>query len=123
VLTSALPIPRISHASWLSMSAEHFDRKVELVRSAAADRMAEVELSVRAYLTLVTEKSPALEEQLATELEVDLQFVKESPFVLAGSVSQVVEKVLERRERWGITHFMVGAGELESFAPVIEALR
>ncbi len=123
VLTSTLPIPRISHASWRSMSAEQVDAKVDLIRQAAGTRMTEIELSVRAFLTQVTNHPAALEEQLARELEVDRQFTRSSPFVLAGSVAGIAERLRERRERWGITHVVVGAAEMESFAPVLEAVR
>lgn len=85
--------------------------------------MAGIELSVRAFLTQVTDRLGALEEQLARELEVDRQFVRTSPFVLAGSVARIAETLHERRERWGITHVVVGAAEMESFAPVLEAVR
>ena len=61
VLTSSLPIPRISHASWLSMSAEHVDAKVALIRQSAGERMAGIELSVRAFLTQVTSRPEVLE--------------------------------------------------------------
>jgi probable F420-dependent oxidoreductase len=123
VLTSDLPIPRISHASWLSMSAEQVDAKVALIRRSAGARMAGIELSVRAFLTQVTSRLGALEEQLARELEVDRQFVRTSPFILAGSVARIAETLHERRERWGIAHVVVGAAEMESFAPVLEAVR
>jgi probable F420-dependent oxidoreductase len=123
VLASGLPIPRISHASWLSMSAEHADAKVALIRRSAGARMARIELSVRAFLTQVTSRLGALEEQLARELEVDRQFVRTSPFILAGSVARIAETLHERRERWGITHVVVGAAEMDSFAPVLEAVR
>jgi probable F420-dependent oxidoreductase len=123
VLTSSLPIPRISHASWLSMSAEQVDRKVDLIRQAAGARMAGIELSVRAFLTQVTSRAAALEGQLARELEVDREFTRTSPFILAGSVAGIAERLRERRDRWGITHVVVGAAEMESFAPVLDAVR
>jgi probable F420-dependent oxidoreductase len=123
VLASDLPIPHISHASWLSMSAGQVDEKVALIRRSAGARMPKVELSVRAFLTRVTSRLGALEEQLARELEVDRQFVRTSPFILAGSVARIAETLHERRERWGITHVVVGAAEMEAFAPVLEAVR
>jgi len=122
VLASDLPIPRISHASWLSMSAAQVDAKVAMIRESAGARMAGIELSVRAFLTQVTGRLGALEEQLARELEVDREFVRASPFILSGSVNRIAETLHERRERWGITHVVVGAAEMESFAPVLEAV-
>lgn len=122
-LTSALPIPNISHASWLSMSANEIDAKVNVVREAAADRLSEIELSVRTYLTHVGPDGLAVQHRLAEELEVDLNFVRESPYILVGSVAQIIEALHERRERWGFTHVMIGSGEIDAFAPIIEALK
>lgn len=123
VRTSDLPIPRISHASWMSMSAERVDAAVALIQRSAPERVADIELSVRAYLTHVTPRLEDLRRQLAGELGVGQDFVEASPFILAGSVSQIADTLRERRERWGITYIVIGAAEMESFAPVIEALR
>lgn len=122
VLTSKLPIPHISHESWLSMSAAEVDKKVALIRETAGSRAAHIELSIRAFLTQVTDRTDEFERQLSSDLSLDLDFVRHSPFVLAGSQARIVERLLERRERWGITYIVVGSAEMEAFAPVIAAL-
>ena len=43
------------------------------------------------------------------------------PYVLIGSVGEIVEKLHMCRERWGITYFAVR--ELDGFAPIIAGCR
>lgn len=43
----------------------------------------------------------------------------EIPYVLIGTIDEIVDKLHRCRDRWGISYFAVR--ELESFAPVITA--
>jgi hypothetical protein len=46
----------------------------------------------------------------------------ESPHALAGTVDQLCETIIERRERFGLSYVTVGADAVESFAPVVARL-
>jgi hypothetical protein len=48
--------------------------------------------------------------------------VEQSPFALVGPTSKIIDDLLERRERWGFSYVIVGAEDVESFAPVVAAL-
>ena len=61
-----------------------------------------------------------LAEELASRFGVDASIIDDTPFVLAGSVEQIVDKIERLRERLGITHYVVR--DHEGFAPVVEAL-
>jgi probable F420-dependent oxidoreductase len=41
---------------------------------------------------------------------------------LVGPTSKLIEDLLERRERWGFSYVIVGADDVDSFAPVVAAL-
>ena len=43
------------------------------------------------------------------------------PYLLIGTVDEIVEKLLACHDRWGISYFVVR--ELEAFAPVVAAFR
>jgi hypothetical protein len=45
-----------------------------------------------------------------------------SPFALIGSPNELIERLLERRERWGFSYVIVGAEDVDKFAPVVAAL-
>jgi hypothetical protein len=42
--------------------------------------------------------------------------------VLIGTVEHMVEEVLERRQRWGISYYTVQEPYLDTFAPVVARL-
>jgi len=44
------------------------------------------------------------------------------PGVLVGTVEELCEHLLERRERWGFTNIVVPGEAAESFAPVVARL-
>ncbi len=105
-----------------SMTAAAVDDKVAIVRAAAGNRIGEIEFNVRAFLVRVTNQRQAETEQVAGLLDVDPAFITESPFALIGETSQMVDDLLRRRERWGFSYVIVGAADVESFAPVVAEL-
>jgi len=42
-----------------------------------------------------------------------------SPHALAGTVDQIADDLVERRERWGISYIGVGLDSLHELAPVV----
>lgn len=105
-----------------SMTAESVDDKVAWVRLQAGDRVADIEWNVRAFLVNVTDHPDQAVEHLAQALSVGPDLVRNSPFALIGPPGQLVEQLLQRRERWGFSYIIVGANDVESFAPVVAEL-
>ncbi|MBK5332597.1 MAG: TIGR03621 family F420-dependent LLM class oxidoreductase [Ilumatobacteraceae bacterium] len=105
-----------------TMTAAAVDQKVEIVHAAAGPRLAHLEFNIRAFLVRVTDDRDAAVEQIAEFVGVDPSMVVESPFVLIGTPAQIVEDLLRRRERWGFTYVIVGADDVEPFAPVVKEL-
>ena len=58
----------------------------------------------------------------ATEVEVDAADVLEMPYALVGSSGEMIADLVARRERWGFSYVIVGADDVDSFAPVVAAL-
>ena len=87
---------------------------------AAGDRDPSIERSALVQFTACGDSAPSSAE-VAEEFELDADVVEESPFVLFGSVEQIVDKIERIRERVGITHYVVR--DPEGFAPIVEALR
>ena len=55
-------------------------------------------------------------------MQVEPALVAESPFALVGTPTQMIDDLLRRRERWGFSYVIVGAADVESFAPVVAEL-
>lgn len=105
-----------------TMTAQAVDKKVELIRKAAGHRFADIELSIRTYMTAVADDVAEVTRALADRLNVPGQFLDTSPFALIGPPSKIAEDLLERRERWGFSYTVVSADDLDAFAPVVAAL-
>ena len=66
-------------------------------------------------------------EQAATELSAQWpalspEEVLETPFVIIGSVDQIVETLQARRERWGFSYYVIWDTHAEAMAPVVARL-
>jgi probable F420-dependent oxidoreductase len=104
------------------------EEKIGWVREAAGERFDEIELNTYPtggpmVLTGNTKAEAArradkLRERTGVELTVDQ--VLESPHVFIGSVNELAQKLLELRERLGISSFLFD--DMETFAPVVEQL-
>jgi len=104
-----------------TMTAEVVDEKVAIVREAAGARFNDIELNVRAFLVNITDDAKQAASGIASMLGVEQQMVEESPFALVGPTSKLIEDLLERRERWGFSYVIVGADDVDLFAPVVAA--
>ncbi len=105
-----------------TMTAAAVDDKVDIVRAAAGDRLDQIEMNVRAFLVNVTDSPDEAIAGIAAMMGVDTSMVVETPFALVGPPSKIVEDLLARRERWGFSYVIVGAADVESFAPVVAEL-
>ena len=108
-----------------TMTASAVDEKVAIVAAAAAaaGRTDVIEMNIRTFFVKVTDDRAATVSGISKMFGVDEKMIDESPFALIGSVDHVVEQLLERREKWGFSYTIVGAENVDEFAPVVARLR
>lgn len=53
---------------------------------------------------------------------LDVDHVLGSPFILIGSVDDVVDEIYSRRERLGISYVVVFEKNMETFGPILSRL-
>jgi probable F420-dependent oxidoreductase len=100
------------------------DQKVAWVREAAAAAgRPEPELQVRVHLVLPTDDRPAAAELFAPAFGISPAESLLTPHALVGTTDDIVEDLLARRERWGISYIGVSLDALDAMAPVIARLR
>ncbi len=103
-------------------AAEYYDQRVGWIREAAGDRFDRLELQVLTFLVqIVPDREDAI-ERLAGLMGVGADQVDGSPIALIGTVDQIIERLRERRERFGFSYVVVHEAEMEAFAPVVAAL-
>ena len=72
---------------------------------------------------LVREAAGEAAEELAGRWpQLSPEEILQSPYVLIGTVRELVENLHARRERWGISYYVVFEPFMEALAPVVAAL-
>jgi len=107
-------------SGWL---VSEVDERVRLVREAAGDRYARLELNALVQRVVVTgDRRRAAEELTRRWAGLSTDDILQSPFVLIGTVEQMIEDLQARRRRWGISYYVVHEPYLDDFAPVVARL-
>lgn len=86
---------------------------------AAGDRTDEIERSALVQIVAIDGQGPTIAE-VAERTSLDEDVVAATPFVVSGSVEQVVDRLESNREALGISHLVIRDHEM--FAPVVAAL-
>lgn len=104
--------------------ASAVDERVQLVRQmAGAERYAKLELNALVQRVVVTDdRSRAAEELTGRWTQLTPNEILHSPYALIGTVDQMVEDLQARRERWGISYYVIFEPYLDVFAPVVARL-
>lgn len=103
-------------------TAARTDEKVAWIREAAAGRATPPRVQVRIHVAAVSDDRAGMAELLAAGLGLSPADALESPFQIVGSVEEIVELVLARRERWGFTDIGLSSSAIDDFAPVVARL-
>jgi probable F420-dependent oxidoreductase len=102
--------------------AEMIDQKVEWIREGAGDRFDDLELQVRYFFAAITDDRQGLAEAAAPAFGLDAEAALEAGITCVGTIDEICDQLLARRERWGITYTVIGDDIFEAFAPVVERL-
>jgi len=121
-LNPSLTAGVIDHRAGPTATAEATDRKLGWILDAAPDRFASLEIGVRIHLALVTDDRDELYEALAGGFGLSADEAKGSPHALCGTVEQIADDIVERRERFGISNIGLSASSMDDLRPVIERL-
>ncbi len=121
-LNIALHAGRIDEQAGPSATHEATLEKVEWIRTAAGPRFDDIELQVRVHLAAVTDDRVGLAEAVGPALGLTPAEALVSPHALAGSVDEIVEQCVGRREAYGISCVGIGLDAMEALAPVVDRL-
>jgi probable F420-dependent oxidoreductase len=113
---------RLGGASVASSGADATANKIEWIRAGAGDRFDRIEIEIGGYFVAVGDGASAALEAMAQRFGVDPAEFATHPHALFGSVDQICETLLERRERYGVSYVTVAQRYLDEFAPVVAAL-
>lgn len=103
-------------------TVEATDEKLGWVRDAAGDRFDQLELQVRIHLAMVTDDRRGIADAMGPALGLSPDAALQTPHALVGTVEEICDQLVERRERWGISYIGLSADSLDQMVPVIGRL-
>ena len=105
-----------------SATAARFRERVAGVKEAAGERWGSLEFQVLTFAVQVTEQRQRFIEDAAPLFDLTPEEVSETPLALVGTVDEICETLLSRREEFGFSYWIVHDENVEDFAPVVAAL-
>jgi alkanesulfonate monooxygenase SsuD/methylene tetrahydromethanopterin reductase-like flavin-dependent oxidoreductase (luciferase family) len=118
-------IPQFSPSgrpTWSDASEAALDRKVALVREAAGERFARLELNVFIADAGLIGGGADLGGSLVAAAKSTTVGLAGSPYLLYGTLGQLRERLERRRARTGISHYSIPQRSMEAMAPLVAAL-
>ncbi|MEX2294458.1 MAG: TIGR03621 family F420-dependent LLM class oxidoreductase [Acidimicrobiales bacterium] len=98
------------------------ERKISWIQDSAGDRFDAIELQVRVHLAMVTNERQRVVDEMAPAFGLTPTEASETPHALIGSVDEICDQLVERRERWGISYLGLSGDQLDAFAPIVAKL-
>jgi hypothetical protein len=104
--------------------AETIAEKIGWIRQEAGARFDNLELSLVGSVVITENRREAAERLVLARGWAGLSAEKvfEMPSIFIGSVDQIVEEMQGRRERYGISYYVVSDSSLEMVAPIVARL-
>jgi probable F420-dependent oxidoreductase len=108
--------------AFATMTRAAVEAKVAVVAEHGAHRLGDIELNIRTFFNSVTDDREADVDRLARAMGLEAAMLDTSPYALIGSTSKIVEDLCALRDTLGFSYIVVGAREIDSFAPVVAEL-
>ena len=103
-------------------STERLDEQFEQVRAGAGARFADIEFNAMVQVVQITDDREAALARVCERVDgLSIDDASATPYLLIGTVDEIVQHLTTCNERWGINYFAVR--ELDDFEPILRALR
>lgn len=110
------------HSHEVKWSAQHLDDQIAQVRVGAGARFDDVEFNALVQVVQITDDRDGALEKVCERVDgLTIDDARTTPYLLVGTVDEIVLHMMTSNERWGINYFVVR--ELDDFEPVLRALR
>lgn len=110
------------HSHEVKWSTHHLDEQIEQVRVGAGVRFDDIEFNAMVQVVQITDDREATLAKVVDRVDgLTMADAMATPYLLIGTVDEIVLHLMTCNERWGINYFAVR--ELDDFEPVLRALR
>lgn len=101
--------------------AAHLDAQLAQVREGAGDRFDDLEFNALAQVVQITDDRDGALARICERVSgLTMDDARVTPYLLVGTVDEIVLHMLTCNERWGISYYAVR--ELDGFAPILDCL-
>ena len=112
----------VGAGSITSSTEDETRKKIEWIKAGAGDRFDEIELETATYFISIEGRSSITAESVMARTGMDLSTLQRFPHAAVGSVEQVCEELIRRREEYGFSYITVGDAHLDAYLPIVERL-
>lgn len=98
------------------------DEKLGWIKEAAGVRFEQIEIAATIFFASVTDDREGVASAIAPRLQLDPAEVHGMPHFLIGTIDQLAEDLIARRERYGISYLVFQGEVAEALAPLVERL-
>ena len=112
----------VGAGSITSSTEEETHKKINWIREGAGTRFDQIELETATYFISVEGRSEITPDQVMARTGMDLPTLKRFPHAAVGSVDEICEELVRRREEFGFSYITVGDAHMDAFLPIVERL-
>jgi probable F420-dependent oxidoreductase len=102
--------------------SDRIEQKIEWVKEGAGDRFASIELQTLVPLLISSNDRQGALGQAADRLGLTPEQADDALLLLVGSADEMVDRLIARRERFGISYFVFYADAIDAAAPIVARL-
>ncbi|MET9387064.1 TIGR03621 family F420-dependent LLM class oxidoreductase [Streptomyces sp. NPDC002928] len=121
-IVSLANVPFDAHNDAGRTPQEEAAHRYGLVRDAAGGRIGGLEIESSPFFARLTDDPASAADRVARSLGVPADGLLDHPNVLIGEEDEIVDRLQERRARFGANYITVQQNEAERFAPVVARL-
>ena len=112
------------HQHEVDWRTDAIDERVAIARAATGERPDRpIFDALVQYVEITNRRDEVAAKCAGMAPDLDASAIVGAPYILVGSIDELVEEVAGHRSRWGITSYVVRAGAIDQLAPLIERLR
>lgn len=112
----------VGAGSITSSTEDETHKKIDWIKAGAGDRFDQLELETATYFISIEGRSEITAEAVMSRTGLDLPTLKRFPHAAVGSVDEICEELIRRREEYGFSYITVGDAHLDAFIPIVDRL-
>ncbi|MEZ5228173.1 MAG: TIGR03621 family F420-dependent LLM class oxidoreductase [Acidimicrobiales bacterium] len=110
------------HRHEVKWRPDQIDHSVGIVEQAGAERAAPPVRQALVQVVTVTDHRKREAASIASRIGAPTDVVLDSPYLLIGTIEELVDQLVANRERWGFTSYVVRAPAIDAIAEVIDRI-